>query len=154
MMNNDYSTENILNLIHSTGEKLAKIDSAGISSDNYLGLEEYLKQLQQLKQLFDDRYSIHKQNENKYILLIAYFLHDYILDIFNNIGTDVDKDTRIEIWINLLKNVGNELVLIADSIKSNNKINYSESCSNLIRYYYIALDDKWRESHEEITIRH
>ncbi len=154
MINKDYSTGNILNLIRSTGEKLSKIDSAGISSENYLYLEEYLKQLQQLRQLFDDRYSIHKENKDNSILLIAYFLHDYILDIFNNIGTDVDKDTRIEIWINLLKNVGNELVLIADSIKSNNKINYFESCSNLIRYYYIALDDKWRESHEEITIRH
>jgi len=154
MITQDYSTGNILKLIRSTGEKLSKIELAGISGENYLVLEEYLKQLQQLKQLFDDRYSIHRQNENKYILLIAYFLHDYILDIFNNIGTDVDKDTRIEIWINLLKNVGNELVLIADSIKSNNKIDYSESCSNLIRYYYIALDDKWRESNEKITIRH
>lgn len=148
MTTNDYSTENILYLIHSTGEKLNKIDSAKISNENYLDLETYLKQLQQLKQCFDDRYSIHKENKDNSILLVAYFIHDYILDIFNNIGTDVDKDTRIEIWINLLKNVGNELVLIADSIKSNNKENCFESCSNLIRYYYIALEDKWRESYE------
>ena len=147
-MTNNYSTANLLDNIRATGEVLASINSTQISSENYLELEVYLKRLQKLKNFFDDRYLIHKDNDNSYILLISYFLHDYIRDIFNNIGTDVDKDTRIEIWIDLLENVGNALILIADSIKFNNKINCFESCSNLIRYYYIALDDKWRESYE------
>lgn len=153
MMNNDYSTENILNLIRSTGEKLTKIDSANISNENYLCLEDFLTSLHKLKQLFDNRYSISKENKNDSILFISYFLYGYILYIFNNIGTDVDEYTSIEIWNKFLKKAGVELILIADSIKSDKKTQCFDSCSKLIRYYYIALDEKQRGNHEEITIR-